>query len=487
MHTSSFAIESAPEALKAITRRLADTSPGTADHSAALAALESLAESTSAVDAWWNLAAYNLQVRSHPEAETRAIHWLTRCADRGYGPAIDRLALRAFERGEIALGTRCLERLALHGYAKSAWELAYVLAADEQFERAADWLLRACALACPPAYFSLGWRLAFGLGLPANAALGHALIRRAADGKYPAATAFAEQLPLSNSERAEADRWHALLRANLAAAPLERLAPDRTNIGAPGADLAAIALERHFAALGLPGSAIGADGRLIWIGGAGPTHQPVRAWTTRSERPHVRVCSDFASAEECTWLIHRSAALLRRSRDYSFIAGANDLSEVENFSGSGSVIDTMKGDVVSSALQRRIADLTAWDGARIEPCSVIRYEPGEEYRPHVDYFTVEQIAANERDRRDFGGQRIGTFLVCLEAPESGGETLYEYVNLRVPWTRGMALWHDNVLPNGTIDLSTTHAGLPVLKGQKWLFRTTLRENVLVGHSRAGNE
>jgi TPR repeat protein len=483
VHTSPFAVEPAPESLKTITRRLAATSPGSTEHTTALAALESLAEANSEVDVWWNLAAYYLQVRSHPEADARAIYWLKRCADTGFGPAIDRLALRAFERGDGTLGASYLEQLALHGYAKSAWELAYALAASEQFERAADWLLRACALACPPAYFSLGWRLSFGLGLPTNAALGQALIRRAADGRYPAASAFAEQLPLSSSERAEADRWHTLLRANLAAAPLERLAPDRMNIGVPGADQAALALEKHFAALDLPGSAIGADGRLIWTGGAGPQRGPAREWSKRSDRPHVRVCSDFASVEECTWLIHRSAALLRRSRDYSFIAGANDLSEVENFTGSGSVIDTMKDDVVSTALQRRIADLTGWDMERIEPCSVIRYEPGEEYRPHVDYFTVEQINANERDRCDFGGQRIGTFLVCLEAPDSGGETLYEYVNLSVPWTRGMALWHDNVLPNGMIDLSTTHAGLPVLKGQKWLFRTTLREHVLAGHIR----
>jgi len=51
---------------------------------------------------------------------------------------------------------------------------------------------------------------------------------------------------------------------------------------------------------------------------------------------------------------------------------------------------------VTRMLERRVRALTQWPIQRIEPCSIISYQPGDEYKPHVDYFT-SQLTADERE------------------------------------------------------------------------------------------
>jgi len=48
--------------------------------------------------------------------------------------------------------------------------------------------------------------------------------------------------------------------------------------------------------------------------------------------------------------------------------------------------------------------------------------------------------------------------------------------LKVAGRARMALCHFNMTPAGETDPMTLHTGEPVIKGEKWLARTTLREN-----------
>ncbi|MBU6421345.1 MAG: 2-oxoglutarate-dependent dioxygenase, partial [Gammaproteobacteria bacterium] len=57
----------------------------------------------------------------------------------------------------------------------------------------------------------------------------------------------------------------------------------------------------------------------------------------------------------------------------------------------------------------------------------------------------------------------------------GGETHYLKINKKIAGRPRMALCHFNLTPAGMPDAMTLHTGAPVLKGEKWLARTTLRE------------
>lgn len=53
-----------------------------------------------------------------------------------------------------------------------------------------------------------------------------------------------------------------------------------------------------------------------------------------------------------------------------------------------------------------------------------RYDVGEQYKPHTDYFRNPNMAGPR-------GNRIATVLVYLAEPEAGGETFFPTVDLEI--------------------------------------------------------
>lgn len=147
------------------------------------------------------------------------------------------------------------------------------------------------------------------------------------------------------------------------------------------------------------------------------------------------------------------------------------------FTGHSAKFHLVYCDAVIRNLERRIAAAFNLPVEHVEPISVLRYQRSDLYAPHVDYFDASRLEYNRRIG-DNSGQRIASFLVYLHAPEAGGETQYLKLNLKVAGRTRMALCHFNMTPTGETDPMTLHAGEPVLEGEKWLARTTLREKPL---------
>jgi prolyl 4-hydroxylase len=115
------------------------------------------------------------------------------------------------------------------------------------------------------------------------------------------------------------------------------------------------------------------------------------------------------------------------------------------------------------ALNRRLATLSGTAVSQGEPLQVLRYRPGQEYRPHGDAFPpgVEN-------------QRILTVLVYLNSGYSGGETHFVVNGLSIKGDPGDALLFRNTLPDGNFDPRTKHAGLPVTSGTKFIASRWIR-------------
>ena len=480
-------------------RLLSEHPYGTAEHERGLQVLEAVAAAGGAAgqQASWYLGAYFLQVQVRPDAHAQAAQWLALAAEAGLAPAMDRLADLHLLGAGVAYSPsdalRWQQRLADNGYGRAAWEAAYLvhagadadIAAGGGRNAAASAFARAAALGFPPAYFSLGLRFAVGDGVPRDGAFARALLRRAADGRFPLAHEAAEALVPAAEAGGSADSWYARLKANLDSAPLEALQPGRA-VG-EGLSPAVAALEVHFAALGHPAIALDGKGRLAC---AANRHEPspppmARTWEWASSRPRVGICRDFATREECAHLVFKMSQSLRDAGEYRRSGSANDDAEVLYFDGSGSSVGAMQSDSVVRTLDRRVAAMTGWPVESLEPGSVVRYQPGEQYRPHVDFFSPEQISRNLAEGRDFGGQRIATFLLYLRAPDAGGETVYERTGHAVRGEPGMAVLHYNVTDDGAGDEASLHSGKPVERGEKWLWRSTLREHCLYRPRSAG--
>jgi prolyl 4-hydroxylase len=98
-----------------------------------------------------------------------------------------------------------------------------------------------------------------------------------------------------------------------------------------------------------------------------------------------------------------------------------------------------------------------------EPLQVLRYRPGQEFKPHRDCTD------------DVANQRVWTMLVYLNDGYAGGETEFLETGLKVRGGTGDGLLFRNADEAGRPDMRTLHAGLPVTSGEKLLASRWIRQ------------
>jgi prolyl 4-hydroxylase len=117
-----------------------------------------------------------------------------------------------------------------------------------------------------------------------------------------------------------------------------------------------------------------------------------------------------------------------------------------------------------ATLESRLAQLTNWPITHGEGIQILRYQPGQQYKPHFDWF--DPIEPGSTSHLKNGGQRVGTTVVYLSLPKLGGRTSFPEVGLEVAPTLGGAIFFNNVDFLGVPDPLSLHAGMPVEHGEK---------------------
>ena len=175
--------------------------------------------------------------------------------------------------------------------------------------------------------------------------------------------------------------------------------------------------------------------------------------------------------EECEYLMGLSARHLRPAEIVDQSSGQPLQSRVRT--NHVAVMWPVQQDLVLHALNRRLAAAAGLPPQNGEMINVLMYRPGEEYRPHYDFFPLEAAKA------DASGQRIRTLLVYLNAGYDGGETHFLTVGMKIKGDVGDAVLFHNCDVTGAPDKSSLHAGLSVTSGQKWLLSKWYREKPFV--------
>lgn len=123
-------------------------------------------------------------------------------------------------------------------------------------------------------------------------------------------------------------------------------------------------------------------------------------------------------------------------------------------------------DSFVKGIGRRIDDLLGLDSKIGEAIQGQRYLPGQQFKPHNDWFyTSEKYWQYERKR---GGQRSWTAMAFLNDVEEGGETHFTEIGIKIEPKPGVLLIWNNALPDGTPNEGTMHAGTPVIRGVKYI-------------------
>jgi hypothetical protein len=192
--------------------------------------------------------------------------------------------------------------------------------------------------------------------------------------------------------------------------------------------------------------------------------------TRLSEEPRIGVVENFASAQECEWLISRGRDALGRAFVYDKSAEAKVL---ERRTNSESDFSLARADVVQSMLRRRIANTVGVPAAFFEVAKLLHYSVGQEFALHRDYLDTRNAGLLEEVNKR--GQRIITFLIYLNDDFEGGETRFPKAGKSFKGRRGDAIFFANTGADGAPDPSTLHAGAPPTRGEKWLLSQWIRD------------
>lgn len=197
-----------------------------------------------------------------------------------------------------------------------------------------------------------------------------------------------------------------------------------------------------------------------------------------SWKPRAFVYEGFLTDKECDHLISLAKSELKRSAVADNLSGKSKLSEVRT--SSGMFISKGKDPIVAG-IEDKIAAWTFLPKENGEDIQVLRYEHGQKYDPHYDYFVDKVNIAR-------GGHRVATVLMYLTDVAKGGETVFPSAEepprrkspkknedlsecakkgVAVKPRRGDALLFFSLHPDATPDPSSLHAGCPVIEGEKF--------------------
>jgi prolyl 4-hydroxylase len=184
-----------------------------------------------------------------------------------------------------------------------------------------------------------------------------------------------------------------------------------------------------------------------------------------SHRIELFTVPGFLPGELCDELI----ALIDANRRPSTIADPNG----DHYFRTSETCDLAPDEPAVEALEVRLRSLTGIDPAHGEPVQGQRYEVGQEFKAHTDYF--------EPDGQDFekycsvAGQRTWTFMAYLNDVDAGGATRFKVIDKMFRPRRGMLVGWNNHRLDGTLNPATLHHAMKVRKGLKYVITKWYRE------------
>lgn len=201
---------------------------------------------------------------------------------------------------------------------------------------------------------------------------------------------------------------------------------------------------------------------------------------SRIAHPNAVVMANVFTPAECQALIKCAA---QKGLHHSSVVDAGSGNSVMHEARTSSGVFLTHNDLpLVAQLEQRLAELSNWPAERAEGIQILRYAPGQQYKPHFDWFNPEKPGSAVHLQR--GGQRVGTIVIYLATAESGGGTSFPKAGIEVRPPLGGAVFFNDVDELGMPDDMSLHGGTPVSRGTKIVATYWQREHE---HPRATNK
>lgn len=178
---------------------------------------------------------------------------------------------------------------------------------------------------------------------------------------------------------------------------------------------------------------------------------------------------NFLSDEECDKVI-------------AHIDEHNAPSRVSNDNLTGGGIDTahrtsytsnLSDDIVPKLKQRIALELGIDNIRKGEGIQGQRYQPGQYFKPHCDFFSGRSYNSNCLA----SGNRTHTLMVFLNDDFTGGATNFPTLKMKFPPKKGTAVVWENMTQDGQTIPEALHEGQEVIEGTKYIITSWWRENI----------
>ena len=184
-----------------------------------------------------------------------------------------------------------------------------------------------------------------------------------------------------------------------------------------------------------------------------------------SDRLELFQRRDFVDPALCAQLI----ALIEAGRRPSTLADAGD----DHYFRTSETCDLAADEPAVAALEAKLAQISGIDPAYGEPLQGQRYDVGQEFKPHCDYFNPG--GQDWEKYCSVAGQRSWTFMIYLNDVDAGGATRFKVINKTFQPEAGKLVCWNNRRPDGRENPNTLHHGMKVRKGLKYVLTKWYRE------------
>ncbi|WP_026695526.1 2OG-Fe(II) oxygenase [Peribacillus kribbensis] len=178
------------------------------------------------------------------------------------------------------------------------------------------------------------------------------------------------------------------------------------------------------------------------------------------ENPFIAVLGNVLSEEECDELIQLSDNRLQRSK----IGAGRSVDDMRT--SSGMFFEESENPIIAR-IEKRISTIMGIPIEHGDGLQILKYSPGQEYKPHFDYFSPSSRASENN--------RISTLIMYLNDVTEGGETVFPKLNFSVIPQKGMAVYFEYFYREQSLNELTLHGGSPVIEGEKWVATQWMRK------------